>query len=51
MESGYESLSDVQSTSSEYIRAIRTRPDRVVFITDGSPDAWIASDVLTDLSP
>lgn len=31
------------------VRAVRTRPDRFVFMADGEPDAWIASDLLVDL--
>lgn len=31
------------------IRAVRTRPERVVFMAAGQPDAWLSSDLLVDL--
>lgn len=35
----------------EVVRAVRTRPDRLVLTADGFPDAWIASDLCVDLRP
>ncbi len=35
--------------SDEVVRAVRTRPGRVVLTADGLPDAWIASDLAVDL--
>lgn len=31
------------------IRAVRTRPERIVFMATGQPDAWLSSDLLVDL--
>lgn len=30
------------------VRAVRTRPGRAVLTADGTPDAWIASDLLVE---
>lgn len=30
------------------VRAVRTRPGRIVFTADGAPDAWIATDLLVE---
>lgn len=39
----------VDDDADEIVRAVRTRPGRVVFTADGLPDAWIASDLAVDL--